>query len=211
MIPSHRTLPGNQTAGCADLSCMSPEGAIRWTLTGAFAICAGLYLAQIHAARAWPARVGWLLHVVMAAAMIAMTWPVGMSLAPVALVLLFTACALYFAFFGLFNARVGHGLYHAAMMGSMVLMAVVMSPSATPGVPGADAMGAMPGMSRAVDVPTQAAATPPWIVVSCSLAAAAFLGAALWSFYLLIRGPHRPYANLLMTAGMGVSFAALVT
>jgi hypothetical protein len=192
---------------------MGPGGAFRWTLTGVFALCAALYLVQIHAARAWPVRVAWSLHALMAAAMIAMAWPFGMSISPIAYVLVFTACALYFAYFGLFNARVGHALYHAAMMGSMVLMALVMSASVMPGTPDTDAMGAMPGMSRAdrVDVTGGPLAAPTWAVVTCGLAAAFFLGAALWSFFVLVRGPQRPYANLLMTAGMGVAFAALVT
>jgi Domain of unknown function (DUF5134) len=192
---------------------MGPEGAFRWTLAGVFALCAGLYLVQVHAARAWPVRVAWSLHALMATAMIAMARPFGMRISPVAYVLVFTAGALFFAYFGLFNARIGHAAYHAAMMGSMVLMAVVMSSSGMPGVPVADAMGAMPAMSRSVrvDVADGAPAAPPWVVVTCGLAAAFFFGAALWSFYVLVRGPQRPYANLLMTAGMGVAFAALVT
>ena len=192
---------------------MSPEGAFHATLTGVFAICAVLYLLQIHAARSWSVRLAWSLHALMAAAMIAMAWPFGMSISPIAYVLVFTACALYFAYAGLFKARLGHAWYHAAMMGSMVLMAVVMSASGMPGIPDADAMGAMPGMSSAVrvDVAAGPLAAPPWVVVTCGLAAALFLGAALWSFFVLVRGPQRPYANLLMTAGMGVAFAALIT
>lgn len=184
---------------------------LQWTLTGVFAVCVGLYLAQVRTAAGWQPRVAWSLHALMAVAMIAMSWPWGMAVSPIGYVLVFTASALFFAYLGLFTAGVGHSVYHAVMMASMVLMALAMSPAGMPEPANVGAMGAMPGMNMAGGggLSVGSPSAPTWVVLACGVAAAFFLGAALWSFFVLIRGPQRPYANLLMTAGMGVAFAAL--
>ena len=57
---------------------------------------------------------------------------------------------------------------------------------------------------------TGSSPTPTWVILTCGAAAVFFVGAALRSFYVVVRGPRRPVANVLMTVGMGVSFAALV-
>jgi hypothetical protein len=89
-------------------------------------------------------RVGWSLHALMALAMIAMSWSWGTVLAPIVYVLVFTAGVLYFTYLGLFTTRVAHAAYHSVMMGSMVLMASAMSPSAAPGSADTGSMGATP-------------------------------------------------------------------
>lgn len=189
---------------------MSSAPALQWTLTGVFAVCAALYLAQVGAATAWQSRVAWSMHALMAVAMIAMAWPWGGEISPIGYVLIFTACALYFAYRGLFSVRVGYSVYHAVMMTSMVLMAVAMSATALPETANVGATGGMPGMAMAGDGGVGAnASAPAWVLVTCGASAAFFIGASLWSFFVLIRGPQQPYANLLMTAGMGVAFIAL--
>jgi Domain of unknown function (DUF5134) len=189
---------------------------VPWVLTVVFAVSAVLYGAQVRTAPAWQSRVAWSLHVLMALAMIAMAWPWGMGVPTIVYGVVFTACALYFAYLGVFHAGVGHAFYHSAMMASMVLMAVamsspIMSSSTTPDTSGTGSMGAMPGMNMAGTGSTTvgSSAAPMWVTVTCGAAAVLFLGAALWSFFVLVRGPQRPYANLLMTAGMGVAFTAL--
>jgi uncharacterized protein DUF5134 len=198
---------------------MSWAPALQWTLTGLFGVCAGLYLQQVRTAHVWQPKVAWSLHALMAVAMIAMAWPWGMRVPPIAYVLLFTASALYFAYLGMFTAHVGHTRYHASMMASMVLMALAMPVSAMPERPSMADMGAMAGMDMAdmgSPMPGMGMAdmgvppTPTWVMLTCGVTAAFFVGAALWLFFVLIRGPSRPYADLLMAAGLGVSFAALV-
>jgi hypothetical protein len=78
------------------------------------------------------------LHVLMCLAMISMVWPWGTRVPVIALVMVFTAGAAWFAGLALFRIReAGHDLGHAAgrfagwyqagMMGAMVWMAVAMS------------------------------------------------------------------------------------
>jgi hypothetical protein len=50
---------------------------------------------------------------------------------------------------------------------------------------------------------TGSTSAPLWATVRRGVAAAIFVGAALRSFYVLVRGPQRPVADLLMTAGRG--------
>jgi hypothetical protein len=110
----------------------------------------------------------------------------------------------------LFTTAVGHAVYHAVMMASMVLMAVAMTASPVSGDAVIGTTAAMPGMIMPAGGTVDATGSIPfWVVLTCGPAAVFFVVAALRSFYLLVQGPQRPYANLLMTAGMGVSFAVL--
>jgi hypothetical protein len=176
-------------------------------LTSVFAICVVLYLAHARTAAAWPSRVGWSLHALMAVAMIAMSWPGGMGIPVISLVLVFTASALYFAYLGLFTSAIGHAAYHGAMMASMVVVSLAMS-STGPVSASGDSGTTMPGMDMGLPVGVDTAPAA-WVVFVCGGAALAFLAAGLVSFYMLVRGPQRSVTNLLMTAGMGVAFAAL--
>lgn len=186
--------------------------ALRSALTVVFVACAGLYVAQVLAADGWLARAAWSLHVLMAVAMVAVAWPWDSHISPIAYVLIFTAGALYFAYLALFAAGIGNTVYRGVMMTSMVLMVLAMPSTPLPAAQEVGAMGAVPGMDMAGGgAPRAAPSTPTWVIVACGGAAVFFLGAALRSFFVVIRGPRRPFADLLMAAGMGVSFAALVT
>ena len=185
---------------------------LRWGLTLLFVACVGLYTRTAIGERVWQSRLGWSLHVLMAMAMIAMAWPVGMRIPALLYVLVFTAAALYFVYLGLFGPHVDHAFYHAVMMGAMVAMAAVMPSAAMPGMT-VTSTSAMAGqhmpMAGAAATDSGSWSSPAWASTLCGLAAAGFLGAALWSLVVLIRGPHRPYANLLMSFGMGVAFAGM--
>jgi hypothetical protein len=186
--------------------------ALRWALTGVFLASIALYARRAVGAGSWQQRFGWWLHVLMAAAMIAMAWPAGMSIPTLLYVLVFTAAALYFVYFAVFGPRLDHTAYHAVMMAAMVAMAVVMPAAAMPAMSSATAMGSDQHMSMAGMGSGYAGVswTPPtWVSVTCGLATAGFLGAALWLFILLIRGPQRAYADLVMSLGMGLAFATL--
>ena len=54
-----------------------------------------------------------------------------------------------------------------------------------------------------------AAQTPGWFIATCVVLAVGFGVATLWWFYLLVKGPQRPFADVLMALGMSVSFAAM--
>jgi hypothetical protein len=186
--------------------------ALRWALTGVFLASIALYARQAVGAGSRQQRFGWWLHVLMAAAMIAMAWPAGMSIPTLLYVLVFTAAALYFVYFAVFGPRLDHTAYHAVMMAAMVAMAVVMPAAAMPTISSAAAMGSDAHMSMAGMASGHAGgawAPPAWVSVTCGLATAGFLGAALWLFIVLIRGPRRGYADLLMSLGMGLAFATV--
>jgi hypothetical protein len=183
-----------------------------WALTVLFVVCIALYGRQAIGAHMWQRRVGWWLHVLMSAAMIVMVWPVGMSVPALLYVLVFTAGALYFVYLGVFGPNVDHTFFHAVMMAGMVVMAVAMTSAAMPAMSSTPAMGAGHHMAMA-GAGAQAAGygTPPaWISVVGGVAAAGFLVAALWSYVVLIRGPQR-YANVLMSLGMAITFAAMAS
>ncbi|HUO38896.1 MAG TPA: DUF5134 domain-containing protein [Mycobacterium sp.] len=185
---------------------------LRWALTILFVVSIGLYGRLAIRVRAPRQRVGWSLHVLMSAAMIAMAWPLGMSIPTLLYVLVFTAGALYFGYFGVFGPHVDHAFYHAAMMAAMVMMAVAMTSVAMPAMSSGLAMGAGHDMAMTGAGAPRAGgswAAPTWVSVTCGVAAVGFLVVALWSFLVLVRGPQRPYANLLMSLGMGAMFAAM--
>ncbi|WP_338836432.1 DUF5134 domain-containing protein [Gordonia polyisoprenivorans] len=190
-------------------------------ITGVFTLCAVIYLM-----RAWHSptpltRFAGILHVLMAVAMIAMVWPWGAQVAPIVSVLVFSGGALFFAHRVVVDADATRrhllvGSYDAAMMASMVLMSVLMSVPATANSTSAEAnsaQGSMPGMGSmsAMGVPGTAGwAQPTGVAVLAALCAAAYFAAALWWFYALIRGPARPWGEVLMATGMGVAFAVLM-
>jgi hypothetical protein len=185
---------------------------LRWGLTVLFVVCAGLYTRQMFGERKWQPTLGWLLHVLMAIAMVAMAWPVGMRIPSLLYVLVFTAAALYFVYLGLFGPHVNHAFYHAVMMGAMVVMALLMQSAAMPGMtvtPTSAMAGHNMPMVHATATNTGSSGSPVWGSTLCGLAAAGFVGVALWSFVVLIRTPHRPCADTLMSLGMGVAFAGM--
>lgn len=183
---------------------MIADSALRWALTAVFAVAALLFAGGRRCA-AQQRGIG-VLHALASVAMIAMLWPVGMRVSPLLYVLMFTAVALYFAYLALFGFELPHPVYHCAMMAAMALMGLLMAPNA--GAPVATAQAS--GHHSAHLAHGAVAVTPPtWFTVVCAVLAAGFCLAALWWFYLLVRGPKRPYADLLMALGMSAAFAVM--
>ncbi|MUL65341.1 hypothetical protein BOO86_12760 [Mycobacterium sp. CBMA 234] len=187
---------------------MIADSALRWALTAVFALAALLF-----AGAGWRARgqrgVG-ALHALASVAMIAMLWPVGMRVSPLLYVLVFTAGALYFAYLALFGFELPHPVYHCTMMAAMALMGLLMAPNAGLPVATASPETVASGHHGAhVSHGAIAVSTPVWLTVVCTVLAAGFCAATLWWFYLLVRGPQRPYADLLMALGMSASFAVM--
>jgi hypothetical protein len=174
------------------------------------------------------------LHVLMSVAMVAMVWPWGMRVPAIGYGAVFTAAAAWFgavAMYRLGPAHAGHGgvlgaWYHAAMMASMVWMALVMSVSAEPlavvTAGGRSAGGmAMAGMSMPASspggAPAPSGAMPGWAGWSCRALAVGFAVAALIFIAAALRAslsggraaPLARFANGLMAAGMSIGFALM--
>lgn len=186
---------------------MIDHWALRWALTAVFAVAA---VGFIGTGRTTGRHGAWALHALASVAMIAMVWPVGMQIPSVLYLLVFTACALYFAYLALFDSGLAHPVYHCTMMGAMALMGLLMAPNtATP------AAGAAPEhhdhMAHMTTTHNASVQNPGWFIAVCAVLAVGFGGATLWWFYLLVRGPQRPYADLLMALGMSAAFAAMTT
>lgn len=183
---------------------MIADSALRWALTAVFAVAALLFAG---AGRRVPGQRGvGVLHALASVGMIAMLWPAGMRVSPLLYVLAFTAGALYFAYLALFGFGLPHPVYHCTMMAAMALMGLLMAPNA--GVPVATAQAS--GHHSAHLGHGAVAVTPPgWFTAVCVVLAIGFCAAALWWFYLLVRGPKRPYADLLMALGMSAAFAVM--
>ncbi|MEE6170167.1 MULTISPECIES: DUF5134 domain-containing protein [unclassified Mycolicibacterium] len=180
----------------------------RAALTVMFLVAALLYVVAVRAAAGWDRRSAWIVHAAGAVLMAAMMWPVGMAVPALAYLLLFSAGALYLVFVGLFRSAVAHWPHHALMMASMAAMLITMAPT----VPAVTGKG-MPAHGHAMVMsaaPTAPTVTPPWLQVStATLAGLLFLSSARW-FYELIRGPQRPYADVLMAVAMGTYFALCI-
>lgn len=205
---------------------------VQVALTCVFAVSAVFYVTQIRRAASASDRVAGCLHILMAIGMIAMTWAWGMRISTIVYVLVFTACAFFFVHRALGRHRdldfeidgndddpvtYHHNWYHAAMMASMPVMAVLMTtPVTSASVHTSDdhAMSSMPGMasmgSMGGSTMSAGSHTPVWLIVVAAVVACAFLAAALADFYRSVQGPHRPVAELLMSAGMAVSFALMI-
>ncbi|BBZ54744.1 DUF5134 domain-containing protein [Mycolicibacterium phocaicum] len=183
---------------------MIADSALRWALTAVFAVAALLFAGN---GRRVPGQRGVaVLHALASVGMIAMLWPAGIQVSPLLYVLVFTAGALYFAYLALFGFGLPHPVYHCTMMAAMALMGLLMAPNA--GVPVATARAS--GHHSAHLGHGAIAVTPPgWFTVVCIALAVGFCAAALWWFYLLVRGPKRPYADLLMALGMSATFAVM--
>ncbi len=183
---------------------MIADSALRWALIAVFAVAALLFAG---AGRRAPRQRGvGAMHALASVAMIAMLWPIGMRVSPLLYVLVFTAGALYVAYLALFGFELPHPVYHCAMMAAMALMGLLMAPNAGQPVATAQASG---HHSAHLGHGAVAVTPPAWLTVVCTVFAAGFCVAALWWFYLLVRGPKRPYADLLMALGMSAAFAVM--
>lgn len=226
---------------------MLDDVALSWTLTIVFTITGGYYLCTLlRRGRRTPAATtddG--LHVMMSVAMIAMVWPIGLTVPVMVYVTMFTAAALWFAARALFTGSPGtigagdpatvsahHGSrpiawYHAAMMASMVFMAICMNGAMSTMAATASATGSgstMADMSgTATAITTTATAgdrlvsrdPTSWVWIGSLLLAAAFLLAATWLARVGLRGRTRHTlvaggAGGLMAVGMAVMFAELI-
>jgi hypothetical protein len=190
---------------------------LRWALTAVFAVAAVLFVVAGRRASRCTDQTGvpftvWTLHALASIVMIAMLWPVGMQVSPLLYVLVFTGCALYFAYLALFGDRLPHPIYHCTMMAAMALMGLLMSPnSATPPMTHAGhqmSHGSHMAMAEAAQ-PMPHLPTPTWLTATSITLAVGFAVASVWWFYLLVRGPQRPYADMVMALGMSAAFAAM--
>lgn len=179
--------------------------ASHWLLSVLFAATGLWYLAEAARHRGRGAalaanRVGSACHAAMGAAMVTMFWAWGTAVPAILIVTVFTAAAFWFVSRAIFPsqrtagialphaARAGaHAWYHAAMMASMVWMAVTTAAgSAGPaGTGGAgSAMGTMPGMAMGGGMgggmAAPAAEQPFWLRDGCAVLGLAFGVAAAW-------------------------------
>lgn len=179
----------------------------RIALTVVFVAAALVYGVRARDATGWQPRGAWSLHALAAAVMAGMLWPAGMAVSPLLYLMFFTACGLFIVYVGMFFGSVLHWPYHAAMMATMAAMPVMMSaPAVAAPMP---AMSQHDHMAMAAG-PVVGSATPVWLRASAAAVAGVLFVSALWWFYVLIRGPKRPYSDLLMAIGMGACFALLV-
>lgn len=113
---------------------------IRWILTLGFAVFASCSLWLTMDTRWHVPRVGYILHALMNLSMIAMLWPAGRHLAPLAQSVFFALSALWFVVLSLAPATglnmlpdrdhpLWHNVYHAVMMAAMAWMLLAMSPA----------------------------------------------------------------------------------
>ncbi|GFM20951.1 MULTISPECIES: DUF5134 domain-containing protein [Mycobacteriaceae] len=168
------------------------------------------------------------LHIVMAVAMIAMSWPQSAALPTTGPMVFFLLATVYFVI--VVFAQAGHRManaYHAAMMLAMAWMYAVMSGDLAP----APAEGSVPagghgghhhgGHAMAdVDMASPSAATPPFVtglnwVFTVGFAIAAVVW--LYVYFASRRGePARPTTRFFgiagqvtMAAGMAIMFAVM--
>ena len=169
------------------------------------------------------------LHIVMAVAMIAMSWPQSAALPTTGPMVFFLLATVYFVI--VVFAQAGHRLanaYHAAMMLAMAWMYAVMSGDLAP----APAEGSVPAGGHGghhhgghpmpdVDMASPSAATPPFVtglnwVFTVGFAIAAVVW--LYVYFASRRGePARPTTwffgiagQVTMAAGMAIMFAVML-
>ena len=187
--------------------------AVRWLLAAVFA-AAGLgslpVPGRVDTARA-AARVSEVFHVLMCAALIAMTWRSEPIVPAWFLTALFGCAVVWFGLAGPgevagFRARRLPGVHHALMAGAMIWMITVM-PAASRMGPAGPASGAMPAMSPH--------AAPAAVLAVCVLLAAYFaLAAVPWFVYAI--GPGRRVTDraaaghAAMSAGMAAMLLAML-
>lgn len=212
----------------------------QWVLSAVFAVAAGYYLyglARREERRHGPRLVvddG--LHVLMGVGMIVMLWPWGVAVPVTVYVVVFTAAALWFVARALFitspgvigagdpPAVAGHhdsrgvAWYHAAMMASMVFMALAMNVgTATTLVPSAMPGASLSGMdmgSGGASGTSMAMPAASWVRLPSLVLAAGFVAAAVW---LVVAGARSRMprsviagaASGLMATGMAVVFVQM--
>ncbi|MGK2379538.1 DUF5134 domain-containing protein [Gordonia tangerina] len=173
---------------------------VRWIVTLLMAAAISEYVLSLvtHRLR-WPGVIGHLLHIVMAAAMIAMAWPFGMDLPTTGPMVFFLGAGMWFVVAAIVFAdttaeRAAHG-YHAVMMAAMAWMYAVMHGDLLPGsasnvdtdahmMSGHDMTGMdMAGTTHGSDVHSNAA-NPGYVTMLNWMLAIGFLIAAIGWLYL---------------------------
>lgn len=190
---------------------------LRWAVTAALAVAVALCgTGLLQHRRRTTDRVGHFLHVLMAAAMIDMAWPLAMNVPPTAGAATFAAFALWYAAVtGRHLLRRVDGLYHVMMMAAMSWMYAVMSPDIVGrrGSRMAMAHGTMDGQMSTTSFPDWAIAVN-W---ACTIG---FASATAW---VLLRYVHLRHGSactrrttsagavcqVLMAMSMTVMFAVL--
>ena len=159
-----------------------------------------------------------ILHIVMSIAMLAMPWAWGMTFLPPPLqMFLFGLATLFFVGLLFVGPSAGEAtdhhsgcaslVYHVVMMGSMIVMAVMMS-----GMSSGSAMS-MPGMDMGSGSGMDMSGSSAWTSVVSVIFVVIFAVGAIWQLIRLFRPAHvhvgaRTNAALLlaMSAGMAVAF-----
>jgi hypothetical protein len=205
--------------------------ALQWILTVVFAATGGYFLVRVFVGFNAVDRIVDLAHVIMSVVMVSMPWPWGMSI-PVALqITVFTLAACWFVYLALFRPRTNIGpieghhqrplllWYHAIMMGSMVVMAALMS-LALPMSSG-DEMGDMSMQAMSMPSPTAASngmSTPVWAAIVSLLFAVFAVTFLVWLLRSRLHPPREhptalaldESARIVMAAGMTIAFVALL-
>lgn len=200
---------------------MSYSPAVSVILTIVFAVTGTGYLLRVVRGSGSGDGIGRMsdvMHVVMSMAMLAVPWSWGMTYLPPGLQMLVfgLATAFYLALFvaGPVSAEAtdhhaGRATlaYHVVMMGSMIVMAVMMSGM------GSGGSMSMPGMDMSGGATDMGGATS-WTRVASVVFAVVLAAGALWQLVRLVRPAHehsgaRVDAALLlvMSAGMALAFA----
>ncbi|MCV7228459.1 DUF5134 domain-containing protein [Mycolicibacterium komossense] len=209
---------------------------LRWVVTILFALSFAECLYALAAGhRKWTHAVGHALHLVMAAAMIVMAWPIGMELPNRPPMAFFLLATLWFGGMAALGSpgpveRLGNE-YHAVMMGAMAWMYAVMDgallPGGTDGSPGGDvpsaSMPGMPGMAMPSATTSGHPAEPQWITAVNWMVTVGFAIAAVWWLYRYVvqrRKDSTADCGLLahagtlcqsfMAAGMAIMFGVML-
>ena len=204
---------------------------LRWIVTALFVLSAAeCSYAIATGQRVWTHIVSQGLHLVMALAMVTMSWPWGMALPTTGPMLVFAMATLWFV--ALTLGHTGHrgiNAYHAAMMLAMVWMYAVASGSLIPApADGAARAGGggthhpMPGMPG-MEMPgaTESAGNIPLITGANWLCTVGFALAVAWWLYRYFVArkaePSQPshrflgtIAQAMMAAGMALVFGTML-
>ncbi|CAM4217008.1 hypothetical protein MB901379_02371 [Mycobacterium basiliense] len=197
---------------------------LRWVVTVLFALSAGGFILAVGGGhRRATSIVGQLLHIVMAAAMIAMAWPGGARLPTTAPMMFFLFAAVWFSVVALSRAGARHRVvnsYHTLMMLAMAWMYAVMNPRLLPRQQAGQHGGTMPGMSE-MHASAVHAGYPGWInAVNWLIALVFALAALVWAYrYFTPQNGDSAecadrrsgiFGQALMAAGMTIMFGVLL-
>lgn len=196
---------------------MSYSPAVAVILTVLFSVTGAGYLLRAIRDSGAIGRTSDILHIIMSAAMLVMPWAWGMTfLPPLLQIVIFSLATLFFIGLLFVGPVAGEAtdhhagraslVYHVVMMGSMIVMAVMMS-----GMSSGPAM-TMPGMDMGNGSGMNMGASSAWTGPLSVIFVAIFGAGALWQLVRLIRPPHlhpgaRANAALLLVMSVGMALA----